>query len=93
MPELSRAGLETRDGRSGRNVGGLMTFSKAVPTTERNETCLQCHTRGPWSVRGSLALFGVDDQRVSSKLQEFRDLRDGFTAGLEAHYREGRGTA
>jgi hypothetical protein len=46
----------------------------------------------PWSVRGSLALFGVDDQRVSSKLQEFRDLRDGVTAGLEAHYREGRGT-
>jgi hypothetical protein len=46
----------------------------------------------PWSLRGSLALFGVDDQRVSSKLQEFRDLRDGVTAGLEAHYREGRGT-
>src|SRR5712672_781398 len=46
----------------------------------------------PWSVRGSLALVGVDDQRVSSKLQEFRDLRDGVTAGLEAHYRDGRGT-
>ena len=45
----------------------------------------------PWSVRGSLALFGVEDQRASSKLQEFRDLRDGVTAGLEAHYREGRG--
>src|SRR6185436_5987509 len=27
----------------------------------------------PWSLRGSLALFGVDDQRASSKLQEFRD--------------------
>ena len=46
----------------------------------------------PWSLRGSLALFGVDDQRASSKLQEFRDLRDGITGGLEAHYREGRGT-
>jgi hypothetical protein len=45
----------------------------------------------PWSLRGSLALFG-DDQRASSKLQEFRDLRDGTTAGLEAHYRDGRGT-
>src|SRR5712671_1888480 len=46
----------------------------------------------PWSLRGSLALFGMDNQRASSKLQEFRDLRDGVTAGLEAHYREGRGT-
>jgi Putative outer membrane beta-barrel porin, MtrB/PioB len=52
---------------------------------------LGVQTTTPWSVRGSLALFGVDDQRVSSKLQEFRDLRDGVTAGLEAHYREGRG--
>ena len=33
-------------GGGGRNVGGLMNFSKAVPTTERNAVCLQCHTRG-----------------------------------------------
>ena len=43
----------------------------------------------PWSLRGSMALFGVDDERASSKFQEFRDLRTGVTAGLEARYREG----
>ena len=43
----------------------------------------------PWSLRVSVALFGVNDERVSSKFQEFRDLRDGVTAGLEAGYREG----
>jgi putative beta-barrel porin MtrB/PioB len=53
---------------------------------------LGVQTTTPWSLRGSVALFGVDDQRASSKLQEFRDLRDGATAGLEAHYREGRRT-
>jgi hypothetical protein len=53
---------------------------------------LGIQTSRPWSLRGSLALFGVDDQRASSKLQEFRDLRDGTTAGLEAHFRDGRGT-
>jgi len=70
-------------------AGGPMlyrTFSPVAPDF------LGVQATTPWSVRGSLALFGVDDQRVSSKLQEFRDLRDGVTAGLEAHYREGRGT-
>ena len=43
----------------------------------------------PWSLRASVAVFGVDDERASSKFQEFRDLRDGVTAGLEARYREG----
>ena len=43
----------------------------------------------PWSLRASVALFGVDDARASSKFQEFRDLQDGVTAGLEARYREG----
>jgi hypothetical protein len=62
----------------------------SVPLLAPDFLAVQATT--PWSVRGSLALFGVDDQRVSSKLQEFRDLRDGVTAGLEAHYREGRGT-
>src|SRR5258708_764606 len=33
-------------GGGGRNVGGLMTFSSAVPTADRNAVCLQCHTRG-----------------------------------------------
>jgi len=33
-------------GGGGRNVGGLMTFSNAVPTQDRNAVCLQCHTRG-----------------------------------------------
>ena len=36
-----------------------------------------------------MALFGVDDERASAKFQEFRDLQDGVTAGLEARYREG----
>ena len=43
----------------------------------------------PWSLRASMALFGVADERASSKFQEFRDLRDGVTAGLEARYRQG----
>src|SRR4029077_3096724 len=62
------------------------TFSPVAPDF------LGVQATTPWSMRGSLALFGVDDQRASSKLQEFRDLRDGATAGLEAHYREGRRT-
>src|SRR5258708_8244036 len=62
------------------------TFSPVAPDF------LGVQATTPWSLRGSLALFGVDDQRVSSKLQEFRDLRDGVTAGLQAHYREGPGT-
>src|SRR4030088_2623335 len=69
-------------------AGGPMfypTFSPVAPDF------LGVQATTPWSLRGSLALFGVDDQRVSSKLQEFRDLRDGVTAGLEAHYGEGRG--
>jgi MtrB/PioB family decaheme-associated outer membrane protein len=70
-------------------AGGPMfypTFSPVAPDF------LGVQATTPWSVRGSLALFGMDNQRASSKLQEFRDLRDGVTAGLEAHYREGRGT-
>jgi DmsE family decaheme c-type cytochrome len=33
-------------GGGGRNVGGLMNFSNAMPTSDRNAVCLQCHTRG-----------------------------------------------
>jgi len=42
-----------------------------------------------WSIRESLALFGVGDDHVSSKFQEFRDVRSGMTAGIEGHYRSG----
>jgi hypothetical protein len=40
-----------------------------------------------WSVRQSLGFLGVGDDHVSSKSQEYRDLRSGLTAGLEGHYR------
>jgi MtrB/PioB family decaheme-associated outer membrane protein len=46
-------------------------------------------TARPWSLRASTAFFAVSDERASSKLQEYRDLSDGFTAGLEAKYRRG----
>jgi len=42
----------------------------------------------PWSVRESFGLFGVDDDHVSSKFQEFRDVRNGATMGFEGHYRQ-----
>lgn len=42
-----------------------------------------------WSVRQSLGFFGVGDDHVSSKFQEFRDVRSGLTAGLEGHFRSG----
>jgi len=70
-------------------AGGPLLYPAFSPVTP---DFLGVQTTTPWSLRGSLALFGVDDQRASSKLQEFRDLRDGVTAGLEAHYREGRRT-
>jgi hypothetical protein len=44
----------------------------------------------PWSIRGSLGLFSVDRERDSSRFQEYRDVRDGTTAGLEAHFRDNR---
>jgi len=40
-----------------------------------------------WSVRQSMGFFGVGDDRVSSKFQEYRDVRSGITAGLEGHFR------
>jgi MtrB/PioB family decaheme-associated outer membrane protein len=46
-------------------------------------------TARPWALRVSTAFFAVDDERASSKLQEYRDLTDGFAAGLEAKYRRG----
>ena len=68
-------------------AGGPLLYPAFSPVTP---DFLGVQATTPWSLRGSLALFGVDDQRASSKLQEFRDLRDGVTAGLEAHYRDGR---
>lgn len=41
----------------------------------------------PWSVRTSLGIFGVEDEHVSSKYQEFRDIESGVTAGIDAHFR------
>jgi hypothetical protein len=40
-----------------------------------------------WSVSESMGAFAVGDDHVSSKFQEFRDLRSGITAGIEGHYR------
>ena len=40
-----------------------------------------------WSVSQSMAGFGVGDDHVSSKFEEFRDVRSGITAGIEGHYR------
>ncbi|MEO8379730.1 MAG: MtrB/PioB family outer membrane beta-barrel protein [Acidobacteriota bacterium] len=42
-----------------------------------------------WSVRQSIGFFGVEDDHVSSKFQEYRDVRNGLTAGLEGHFRSG----
>lgn len=33
-------------GGGGRGVGGLMNFSKTLPTAAKNAVCLTCHTRG-----------------------------------------------
>lgn len=43
----------------------------------------------PWSVRMSTMILGMDDEHVSAKFQEYRDVRNGMTAGLEGHYRSG----
>ena len=59
------------------------TFSPLTPDFRGEQTAR------PWSLRASTAFFAVDDERASSKLQEYRDLSDGFTAGLEANYRHG----
>ena len=43
-------------------------------------------TLGIWN--RSTSLFGVEGNAVSSKFEEFRDLKDGVNAGLEAHARK-----
>ena len=43
-------------------------------------------TLGIWN--RSTSLFGVSGNAVSSKFEEFRDLKDGVNAGIEAHARK-----
>jgi len=66
--------------------GGPLLYPTFSPLTP---DYLGEQTARPWSLRASTALFAVSDERASSKLQEYRDLSDGFTAGLEAKYRRG----
>ncbi|MBV9496115.1 MAG: MtrB/PioB family outer membrane beta-barrel protein, partial [Acidobacteria bacterium] len=42
----------------------------------------------PWAVRVSLGLFGVEDDKISAKFAEFRDVRSGMTAGVDGHFRQ-----
>ncbi len=42
-------------GGGGRGIGGLRSFSPALPAGERNAVCLRCHSRGPLALwQGSL---------------------------------------
>jgi len=66
--------------------GGPLLYPTFSPLTP---DYLEEQTARPWSLRASTAFFAVSDERASSKLQEYRDLSDGFTAGLEAKYRRG----
>ena len=43
----------------------------------------------PWSIKTSLDTLFVDSERESAKFQEYRDVRDGTAAGVEAHFRDG----
>jgi len=46
-------------------------------------------TTPPWSIRAELTTLDINRERQSAKFQEFRDLRDSATGGVEAHYRSG----
>lgn len=46
-------------------------------------------TTKPWSITASLAALGIDGERESAKFQEFRNVRSGAVAGVEAHVRHG----
>jgi len=59
-------------------------FSPVVPDFDRT----LADTRN-WSIKVSLAEFVAYVNPRSSKFDEFRDVRDGAVAGVEAHYREG----
>jgi hypothetical protein len=59
-------------------------FSPVVPDYDRTIAA----TRN-WSAKISLAEFGVYLDPLSAKFNEFRDVRNGAVAGVEAHYREG----
>ncbi len=43
----------------------------------------------PWVIRASLTTLAVDRERQSAKFQEYRDVRDGTSAGVEARFRDG----
>jgi DmsE family decaheme c-type cytochrome/MtrB/PioB family decaheme-associated outer membrane protein len=63
----------------------LPLLSPNVASVAREDATGQIAT--PWSIRGSLAAMGIDNERESAKFQEYRDLRDG--AAVEAHFRDG----
>ena len=53
--------------------GGPLLYPTFSPLTP---DYLGEQTARPWSLRASTAFFAVDDERASSKLQEYRDLTD-----------------
>src|SRR4029453_2818703 len=55
--------------------GGPLLYPTFSPLTP---DYLGEQTARPWTLRASTAFFAVDDERASSKLQEYRDLTDGF---------------
>ena len=61
-------------------------FSPIVPDYDRTIA----NTRN-WSVKVSLAEMGVYLDPLSSKFNEFRDVKTGAIAGVEAHYRSNNG--
>ena len=59
-------------------------FSPIVPDFDNS-----LQTPRKWSLKISLADFFTDVSPRSSKFNEYRDIRDGPVAGVEAHYRDG----
>ncbi|MGB8834878.1 MAG: MtrB/PioB family outer membrane beta-barrel protein [Candidatus Sulfotelmatobacter sp.] len=64
----------------------IPNFSPVVPDFDHT----LADTRN-WSVKVSLAEFETYLSSNSSKFNEFRDVRDGAVAGVEAHYRGDKG--
>jgi MtrB/PioB family decaheme-associated outer membrane protein len=46
-------------------------------------------TAMPWSIKTSLSTLLVSSEWESAKFQEYRDVQDGTTAGVEFHLRDG----
>jgi hypothetical protein len=61
-------------------------FTGDVPSGSLFSMKASLTTLGIWS--RSTSLFGVEGNATSAKLEEFRDLKDGVNAGLEAHARK-----